>query len=259
MWTQKDMKVAVMQPYFFPYIAYWQLYYFVDMWVILDEVQFRKFSWMRRNRILHNGIDKELQYINIPVRKHDQKIPINKVRVNNDVSWRDEIKNRLHVYKKLNAGYYAEVTKLVSDVIDRDNLSLTEVMINTLDALNSYLDMETEYVLSSDIDFNRNEVKAPDEWSLYITDALGGDQYINPPGGMEIYESGKFNNKGIELLFLIPEFREYPQSINSFIPGLSIIDVLMFNNVGEIRDMLKSDFVIVSAGEACRKAEMIKQ
>ena len=84
------MKVAVMQPYFFPYIAYWQLYYYVDIWVILDEVQFKRFSWMRRNRILYYSDEKEFQYINIPVKKHNQKTIINQIEVNNDAPWRDE-------------------------------------------------------------------------------------------------------------------------------------------------------------------------
>jgi hypothetical protein len=253
------MKVAVMQPYFFPYIAYWQLYYYVDLWVILDEVQFRKFSWMRRNKILHDDRSKETQYINLPVKKHKQKIPINEVRVNNDVPWREDIRSRVRVYERLKAEHYREVAGLLNNIIDRNNSGLVDVMVNTFAILNSYLGMETKHVCSSMLDFNRNDVRAPDEWALRITKALGGNAYINLPGGKELYHGDKFRSNGIELFFLNPEFREYSQSSKPFKPGLSILDVLMFNTVEVVREMLGSDFMLGSACMTGRKTGSLEK
>ena len=199
---------------------------------------------MRRNRILYYSDEKEFQYINIPVKKHNQKTIINQIEVNNDAPWRDEIIKRLAVYKKLNAGFYPKVMNLVSDVIDKENKSLVEIMMNSFNAINSYLDLETKYMLSSAVDYNRDKINAPDEWALCVTEALGGNQYINPPGGANLYESEKFRRKGIELLFLMPKMREYPQNVKTFIPGLSIIDVLMFNSPEKVREMLRLDFTV---------------
>lgn len=241
------MIIAVMQPYFFPYIAYWQLYYCVDKWVILDEVQFRKFSWMRRNRILHDDRNKETRYINLPVRKHGQKIRINEVQVNNDAPWREEIRNRLRAYQRLKARHYPQVSEMLDKMLDKTNADLIEVMTNTFRAMNDYLGMETEYLLSSDVEFDRRDVTAPDEWSLRIAAALGADTYINLPGGKDLYQGDKYRSNGVELLFLKPAFREYPQADGLFIPGLSILDVLMFNSVEAIRDMLKSDYRLLPA------------
>jgi len=238
------MKVAVMQPYFFPYIGYWQLHYFADIWVILDEVQFKQFSWMRRNRILHQDVREQYQYISLPVLKHGQKTPINRVKINNDRPWRDEVMRQLAVYEKFNTVNYSDVTRLVKEIIDRDNRSLTELMMNTFDGVNQYLGLKTECRVSSNLDFERSDITAPDEWALFITKALGGAHYINPPGGREIYDRSKFESRNVKLSFLVPELREYSQNRDNFVPGLSIIDVLMFNGVTGVRRMLANEFEI---------------
>lgn len=240
------MKVAVMQPYFFPYLGYWQLFFHVDTWVILDEVQFRQFSWMRRNRILNHSSKEGYQYISVPVQAHSRKAAINTIRTNHDIPWQDEMMRHLELYRNYGAGWYQEIREIVGKTIYTTDNSLLNMLICMITSISNYLDMQSHHILSSQIDFDRSKVKAADEWSLYITEALGGTHYFNPPGGSQLYSKEKFRSRGVDLSFLVPGLNAYPQAANHpFVPGLSIIDVLMFNPIDEVCRMIKQDFSLI--------------
>ena len=110
-----------------------------------------------------------------------------------------------------------------------------------------YLDIEFVYEIASNIAFDRSLIRGAGDWALSITKKLGGNVYVNPPGGVKLFDEDKYNKQGVDLLFLKPHLSPYRQSgKKDFVPGLSIVDLLMFNGVGKVRDMIKTDFSFCS-------------
>jgi len=234
-----------MQPYFFPYIGYWQLIFNCDLWVFFDNPQYNKRSWMNRNKILHSNPENEFQYINVPIKKHERGEIIKNVQINNNEQWKDKLYGQLTVYKRIKAPYYEDVIKLLNTALQDKEDYFTPLSIKISVAVASYLGLSFKYKVSSELDMDYSQVNEPDDWALLITKHLGGNQYINPYGGMEIFNDNKYKNHGIDLLFLKPILKEYQQSQREFTPGLSIIDILMFNSKEKVVEILKNDFKIV--------------
>lgn len=212
-----------MQPYFFPYIGYWQLVNAVDKFVVYDDVNYINRGWINRNRILSNGKD---IYFNIILRKSSQNKLINEIEVDNSV---DEINKRMKTleisYAK--APFFKETIELVKEIFGCENFNLAGFLTNSIKAIAEYLDMHTEIIISSDIEKN-NDLHAQDK-IIDICKIIGADEYINPIGGQELYSYEMFDKQGIKLKFLKTDYIIYKQFNNKFIPSLSIIDVLMFN------------------------------
>ena len=78
---------------------------------------------------------------------------------------------------------------------------------------------------------------------------LGASKYINPLGGLEIFRPDEFAAAGIELSFLRADLKPYPQKRNGFVPELSIIDVMMWNSVANIRKMLEDYHMLLCPKE----------
>ena len=244
------MRVAIMQPYFFPYIGYWQLFFNCDKWVFFDSVQYNKRSWMNRNRVLHSDPDKEFQYINVPIRKHIKGTLIKDVIINHEEKWKEKLLGQLTVYKRLRAPHYQCVLELIENILEGDNKHFTSLSALIADGICEYLGEKVAYEFSSNIDIDTNMISEPDDWALCISETLGATEYINPYGGAEIFNIEKYINRGIDIKFLRPNLSEYKQSQRKFTPGLSLIDVLMFNSVDSTRELLKNDFRLLSKTEA---------
>lgn len=241
------MTLAIMQPYLFPYIGYWQLIANSDEFIFFDVVQYNKRSWMNRNRILHPDKPDEFQYISVPIKKHETGTLIKDAHINNDENWKAKILGQLTVYKKLKAPYYKEVIILLNSIFEKEYDSFLSLSIESTKQICAYLDIDLKYQVASDIDFDRTIVKSPGDWALAISKHLEADKYINPPGGYEIFDEDKYIQNNIELKFIKSNLTSYKQSWRKeFMTGLSIMDVLMFNDKNTIRDMLKSDFNICS-------------
>ena len=240
------MRAAIMQPYFFPYIGYWQLFFNCDVWVFFDSVQYNKKSWMNRNRILHPDAVKDYQYINVPIRKHAKGTLIKDISINNDEEWAKKLLGQLTVYKKLKAPYYSDVFDLVSEITGSRHESFVSLVIYTAKIICDYLGKRVESKLSSDLDFDTSLIREADDWALVISEALGADEYINPPGGVDIFNVEKYKDRGIDIMFLKSNLTEYTQAHRKFIPGLSIIDVLMFNSKETVSEMIKNDYKLLT-------------
>lgn len=241
------MKLAIMQPYLFPYIGYWQLMNAADEWVFFDVVKYNKKSWMNRNRVLHPDKNKQFQYITVPVRKHDKGALISDVRVNNDEEWKTRILAQLETYKKLKAPYYEDTIEVMQSIFADEYDSFLDLAIESIRKLAIYLDIDLKYKIASDIDFNRDMIVDPGDWALSISKSLKADLYINPYSGYEIFDEDKYKENGVDLLFLKPHLSVYKQSWRKdFIEGLSIIDVMMFNSREEIKVILNEDFMILN-------------
>tara|TARA_Y100000590_G_scaffold440912_1_gene566906 strand:- start:434 stop:1150 length:717 start_codon:yes stop_codon:yes gene_type:complete len=232
------MKLAIMQPYFFPYIGYFQLMNVVDKWVVFDNIQYIRHGWVNRNRILSPNLEKEWQYILIPLDKHAKEALIYDIKIINSNRWKDEIIGKLSYYKRIRAPYYYQIIDLVQKCFDNDINNLLELNIIILKNIADYLDINFNYSISSKEKFDYTNVTGPGDWALEISKQMNASLYINPIGGEKIFNRNKFENSDIEIKFIKPNIIEYKQSKRKYVPWLSIVDVLMFNSIDTIIKML---------------------
>ena len=229
------MKVAIMQPYFFPYIGYFSLIKHTDRFILLDDVQFIRHGWIERNRILKPSGG--WQYISVPLIKHSQKVSIKDIRINNDVAWKKKLIAQFGHYRK--APYYYKVKSLLEKILEQPFYDITSLDRVCLENICEYLHVHTSIDLFSEMGLSIPQPEAADEWALNICCAMGGvTEYKNPPGGKAFFSEEKYLKAEIKLSFHETIISEYPQLGNVFEPGLSILDVMMFNSVGQINEML---------------------
>jgi hypothetical protein len=227
------MKLAIMQPYIFPYIGYFQLINAVDKFVIYDDVNFINRGWINRNRILVNGKD---SLFTIPLKDASQNKLINEIDTNWDAAWKNKfLKTIEQSYKK--APFYKEGLEIIEKTFTIEELNTSSVIFNNLKVICEYLDIKTELVASSTI-YQNTDLKAQ-ERILYICLQEKANHYINPIGGLELYDKAYFESKNIKLNFIKAKPVVYSQFKNEFVPWLSMIDVLMFNSKEKIQEFLK--------------------
>lgn len=234
------MKIAVMQPYFFPYIGYFQLLNLVDQFVVYDNIEFTKNGWIHRNRILVNGRD---AYISLPLKKDSDYLDV-KDRVLADI-WTNERKSILNrivgAYRK--APYFEVVYTLVESCIMTEERNLFRFILNSINVINEYLRITTPITISSPIPID-HELKGRKK-VMALCKAVNADEYINPIGGVKLYQKDEFHDEGINLYFLNSGGFIYKQFDNVFVPNLSIVDVLMFNPKEAIREYLISSYTLI--------------
>ena len=229
----KIMKVAIMQPYIFPYIGYFQLIQAVDKFIFYDDVNFIKKGWINRNQILINN---QAHLITIPLNKASQNILIKDTLISYEEKWAKKLLNNLeHNYKK--APYFNDAYSLIKQILEKNFNTISDFAINSIIEVSNYLEINTNFELSSekymDSIYLKKELRL-----IGICKKNNATDYINPIGGKEIYTKQDFMNKGLKLKFIEPQINEYTQFNSEFVGGLSIIDVLMFNSKEEIIVML---------------------
>lgn len=228
------MKIAIMQPYIFPYIGYFQLINAVDKFIIYDDVNYINKGWINRNRILVNGKD---SLFTIPLKEASQNKLINEIEVNWDESWKSKfLKTIEQSYKK--APFYLDVLPLIEKTIRLNQTTISAVITQNLKLVNEYLDINTEIVSSSSI-YNNTHLKAQDR-IIDICLQEKATTYINPIGGLELYDKSVFKNQDMALFFIKSKACTYKQFKNEFVPWLSIIDVLMFCSKTEVKEYLNN-------------------
>lgn len=228
------MKIGIMQPYFFPYIGYWQLINAVDKYVICDDVNYIKNGWINRNNILING---EPRLINIQMHKASQNKLINEIEIlDNDSANNKLLRTIEHSYKK--APFYKDVFSLIVDIMNQKGKNLAKFLEFSIRQVCKYLSIDTKIVVSSHIEKN-NKLKAQEK-IIEICKILGADEYINAIGGQALYSYEDFAMHGIRLKFLETGEIKYSQFNDKFVPNLSVIDIMMFNPRDVIVDMLNN-------------------
>lgn len=231
------MTLGIMQPYFMPYLGYFALIKHVDLFILFDTPQFIRHGWIERNKVLKpNG---ETLYIKVPLQKHSMDTQINKIVIKNTEDWKGKILAQLVPYKK-KAPYYKEVIALLEDIFETETNSIVTLNFIALQKVCNYLDIDTPIKIWSKMELKIEIVNAPDEWALNICKAMGANGYYNPPGGKNFFDSNKYTKAGIDLRFLEIEQTAYNQLGHDFVPYLSIIDVLMFNDKVKINRMLNN-------------------
>lgn len=229
------MKVAIMQPYVFPYIGYFQLINAVDKFVLYDNIEYSKKGWINRNRILINGRD---EFFTIPLKRDSDYLDIDQRKLAETYS-KDSKKiiNKIEsLYRK--APFFEYVFPLIESVLSNKEENLFQFLNYSLIRLLEYLDIKTEIIISSSINIDKS-LKSQDR-VIAICKALNATHYINPIGGTLLYSHEFFAVENIKLSFLQSNDITYKQFNNEFVPWLSIIDVMMFNSKDVIQDYLKS-------------------
>lgn len=227
----QDKKIAIMQPYLFPYIGYFQLINAVDIYVFYDDVQWIKGGWINRHSLLQMENSK---IATLPVEKHGL-CSINQVFFTSNNKYKQEYLNKIiNAYKK--APYYKDIYPLIEEVINYEDRNVAHLIAFSIKQLNNLLGINTKCIFSSSIDYN-HQLSAQDK-IIDITKKLGGNIYINNINGQHLYNKEDFIKAGLTLQFLEKEIEAYTQFKNEFVPYLSIIDVLMFNDIETVQQMV---------------------
>jgi hypothetical protein len=228
------MSIAIMQPYIFPYLSYWQLLQAADHFVFFDDVQFKSRSFMKRNKILLNG---KVHQFSIPVKNTSREALINEVELHPQKfsKWRDKFLTTLqHAYTS--ADYFENAYSVVNDSLQRPHERISPLLCTSIKSVADYLGLKPAFHNSSSIDYERKG--SGQDKILSICHQLGQNVYINPIGGLDYYDNQRFKDEGVELFFIQSEFRPYSQFDLSFQSHLSIIDMMMFLSPNEIRTRL---------------------
>ena len=231
------MILGIMQPYFFPYLGYFDLIHYSTRWVVFDTVQYIRHGWVNRNRILHP--EKGWQYITVPLAKHSRETLIQDVRVSNDDSWRGRILGQLQHYRK-KAPFYHDVYELVQECLSIPERSLSRLNVLIIERLCSFLGIRFDYAFFSDMELALGPVTEPGDWALRISEELGAEEYVNPPGGEHLFDKSKFAESGI--LLTIREFPIFYYNCNGYLfePHLSLIDGLMWNPAATVTQFFET-------------------
>jgi hypothetical protein len=233
------VNLAIVQPYLFPYIGYFQLIDAVEIFVLYDDVNFITRGWINRNKVLVNG---KAKYLTIPCKDASQHKLINETQHALTENKRGKLLRMIR-FSYSNAPFFDAVFPIVKNVLKFDSDYIVDLAEESVRATCNYLSIDTNIKLSSS---NYDNVGLDrTKRILDICSKEKADRYINPPGGKELYKKSDFKAKGIELKFIEPELKKYPQFNHDFVLGLSIIDVLMFNDPQKIRTELLTAYKLV--------------
>ena len=232
------MKLGIMQPYFFPYIGYFQLISAVDLFIIYDNIKYTKKGWINRNRMLLNGADTPFS---LPLKKNSDSLDVVQRELTSDFD-RGKLLNQFKgAYAR--APHFAKTFPLLEGIVRCEERNLFSYIHHSIAEMCAHLGIKTEIRISSEIAIDHG-LKSQDK-VLALCRALGAQTYINPVGGMELYSKGDFAAHGIDLEFIKTTPFEYSQFGAPFVPWLSIVDVLMFNPLEAIHDHIGTQYELV--------------
>ena len=226
------MKLGIMQPYFMPYIGYFQLMKAVDKYVVYDDVNYIKGGWANRNHILING---EKEMFTVTLQKASQNKLFNEIVIGDDFK---------KLMKTLQMNYsrainFDQTMVLMERIISFPNKQLAVFIANSFREILSYLSVETEILMSSEIPKD-NSLRGKDK-IIQICEILGADTYYNAVSGKNLYDQEEFREHGITLNFVDSLPQVYSQlHTREFVSGLSMVDVLMNNTKDEVNRLLDS-------------------
>jgi hypothetical protein len=227
-----------MQPYFFPYIGYFQLIAAVDLFIVYDNIKYTKKGWINRNRMLLGGKD---AFFTVPLKSDSDYLDV-RDRVLADDFNRDKLLNRFRgAYGR--APHFAEVFPMVERATRHQDMNLFQFLHHALISTCAHLDLTTSIRVSSTIEIDpglKNQDKV-----IALAKAVGATTYINPIGGLELYDRRAFREEDLDLQFVRSMPVEYRQFSHPFVPWLSIIDVLMFNPVKDVQAMVRTRYELV--------------
>lgn len=232
------MRAAIMQPYFLPYIGYFQLIAAVDQFIVYDNIKYTKKGWINRNRLLANGTD---MIFSLPLKKASDALDIVERELSADY-------DRTKLLNQFRGGYarapgFAQTFPLLERIIGHRDANLFRYIHHSLQCMCEHLGIATEIRVSSSLPVD-HALKGQDR-VLAMCQAVGASTYINAIGGTELYAREDFSARGIELKFIRSGLFEYPQFGAPFVPWLSIVDVLMFNPLDAVRNCIAGNYELI--------------
>ncbi len=235
------MRLGIMQPYFFPYLGYFYLLHNVDLFIVYDKVQFIKQGWINRNRILHPN-KSGWQYIFAPVDKSSfhssYQTPILDVKIANSRPWKQHILGQLAHYKKA-APFANETIDFVKECLAEEVDSISRLNVSILGQCSRLLNLNFHYRFCSELDIVLDPEHSAEERVLALCEYFGAGEYVNLPGGINLYHSEIFMDRNIELIIQNLPTYTYDTGPYTFEPNLSIIDLLMWNRPENINRYLE--------------------
>ena len=220
-----------MQPYFVPYIGYWQLLAAVDRFVVYDNIEYTKKGWINRNRFLRNGGDAPFT---LPLKKGSDFLHVRERSLADDFNPATLLNPFREAYRK--APHFDDVFPLIETIVTAAPKNLFDYLLHSLRATAAYLEISTPIVVSSTVPIDHSLKSG--EKVLAMCGALGANRYLNTIGGRTLYAADAFAAAGVELKFIQTRPLTYPQLGQTFVPGLSILDVMMFNSPDAVRRLL---------------------
>ncbi|BAP46156.1 WbqC family protein [Pseudomonas sp. 21LCFQ02] len=247
--------IAMMQPYLFPYLGYFQLIATADVFVLGDDLQYIRAGWVNRNRILCEG---QPRLMTFAVKKDRFELPIMQRQLADSFFENDAprlVNLLVHSYRK--APYFSEVMPLLERLIRFPQHNLALYAENALREICAYLQISTPILRGSNLTLSACTDKQ--ERVINIAHTFSAGTFLNPIGGLELYDRERFARNGLQLRFFTMNPISYAQLKHEFVPNLSIIDVLMFNSVEQVQALL-GNFSVSEGGAAndpCMDADIV--
>jgi len=228
------MRLAIMQPYFLPYIGYFQLIAAADLFVVYDNIKYTKKGWINRNRMLFRG---QPHWLTLPLVKASQNRLIAEIELQSDTDWKCKLAQTVMTnYAK--APFFSQVYPIIEKVLNFPKLNLSSFLYHSLCLVTAYLDINTPIVPTSSI-YPKANLKGQHR-ILDICQRVGATSYLNPPGGKELYDLELFKVAGVRLHFLEPSFHGMNLTYGGNEgPVLSILDLMMLNHPDLIKQNLE--------------------
>jgi hypothetical protein len=231
-------RVAIMQPYFLPYIGYFQLIASVDQFIVYDNIKYTKKGWINRNRMLQNGSD---VMFSLPLKKDSDSLDVVQRDLAPDFN-RDKLLNQFQgAYRK--APYYEQTAPLIEHIVHFEDNNLFSYLHHSIVQICQHIDITTDIRVSSTIAID-HALRGQDK-VLALCQATQAKTYVNAIGGIGMYSRETFRDEGIDLKFLKTRPFEYTQFGNPFVPCLSMLDVLMFNSKEIVRNQTINEYTLL--------------
>ena len=232
------MKVGIMQPYFLPYIGYFQLIAAVDLFIIYDNIKYTKKGWINRNRMLLNGSDTTFS---LPLKKDSDYLNVVDRELSSDFNRKKFLNQMRGAYIK--SPQFNAVWPLFEKIVMYEKNNLFRYILNSILEICKYLHISTKICLSSEVPID-HDLKGQDK-VIALCQANNATIYINASGGIDLYSKEAFDGAGLQLNFIKALPFEYAQLGNEFVPWLSILDVLMFNPVEQVQSQIHEGYSLL--------------
>src|SRR5579862_1170942 len=229
---------AIMQPYFLPYLGYFQLIASADIFVVYDNIKYTKKGWINRNRILQHDHPVPLS---LPLKKASDFLDVRDRELSSDYSGMSLLNQVTGAYRK--APFYGQTLPLIERIVDYPDRNLFQFLDHSIRLTCDHLGIATAVRPSSEIAIDHGltgEAKV-----LALCAAVEATTYINAIGGVDLYSREEFKRRGIELKFIKSIPFTYPQFGSEHVPWLSIVDVLMFNSLSAVQERLRSGYELI--------------
>jgi hypothetical protein len=232
------VKVAIMQPYFLPYVGYFQLIAAVDLFIVYDNIKYVKSGWINRNRLCRNGA---AATFSLPLKHASDSLDVRERELAAEFDPEKILNQFRGAYRR--APQFARVFPWLEEVMRHGERNLSRFLNHSIRAVCDLLSVGTKIQVSSDIAIDHS-LKKQDK-VIALCRAAAARAYVNPIGGVELYDPEDFQQQGIELAFLRSKPLEYPQLGSGFVPSMSIVDVLMFNPLETVRECVAGHYELV--------------